>query len=253
MPSLRIMTLFFIAPFLGSCVNTPVSKPRVYHSEHKLPVQKQLPPVLTTETTIWHKVEPENYRQWLKQGSHQQEVNEYYSYLQQHHANLSAPMFELLRSARDWERCGSQPYAIPPRELWDNLLPTLQVLENLRQKKILDDIEVTSVYRDPTLNECANGSPGSKHVHNAALDFRIGNETPDIGDLEKIATAKSKLCHFWAERGSQYNMGLGVYASGQIHIDTQGYRTWGPDRTRYSSICPVSEPVTDSLSAHSVP
>jgi len=32
-------------------------------------------------------------------------------------------------------------------------------------------------------------------------------------------------------------MGLGLYASGQIHIDTQGYRTWGPDLTRNSSMC----------------
>ena len=28
-----------------------------------------------------------------------------------------------------------------------------------------------------------------------------------------------------------------LYASGQIHIDTQGYRTWGPDLSRYSSMC----------------
>ena len=27
--------------------------------------------------------------------------------------------------------------------------------------------------------------------------------------------------------GQSSNMGLGLYASGQIHIDTQGYRTWG--------------------------
>ncbi|EPO0836169.1 peptidase M15, partial [Acinetobacter baumannii] len=25
--------------------------------------------------------------------------------------------------------------------------------------------------------------------------------------------------------------------SGQIHIDTQGYRTWGPDLTRNTSMC----------------
>ncbi|TYO14299.1 peptidase M15, partial [Acinetobacter baumannii] len=24
---------------------------------------------------------------------------------------------------------------------------------------------------------------------------------------------------------------------GQIHIDTQGYRTWGPDLTRNTSMC----------------
>ena len=32
-------------------------------------------------------------------------------------------------------------------------------------------------------------------------------------------------------------MGLGVYASGQIHIDSAGYRTWGPDHKSTSSPC----------------
>ncbi len=33
------------------------------------------------------------------------------------------------------------------------------------------------------------------------------------------------------------NLGIGLYSSGQIHIDTQGYRTWGPDLTRNTSMC----------------
>ncbi|MDI9705412.1 peptidase M15, partial [Acinetobacter baumannii] len=33
------------------------------------------------------------------------------------------------------------------------------------------------------------------------------------------------------------NMGLGVYASGHIHIDTQGYRTLRPDLTRNTPMC----------------
>jgi hypothetical protein len=34
--------------------------------------------------------------------------------------------------------------------------------------------------------------------------------------------------------------GYWFYASGQIHIDTQGYRTWGPDHSRNSSMCNYS-------------
>jgi uncharacterized protein YcbK (DUF882 family) len=241
MPRLRLVTLFCITPFLGSCVSAPVSKPRVLPPVKKLIVVQpklQLPPTLTTEVTV-KRAEPQSYRDWLKQGEHQQEVDRYYNFLQQHRAGRAAPMFELLRSARDWERCGSEPYVVPPQELWDNLLPTLQVLQQLRDEKILDNIEVTSVYRDPTLNQCANGAARSKHVQNAALDFRIGSEEPDSSELEKIAEAKYRLCQFWAERGEQFNLGLGVYASGQIHLDTQGYRTWGPDLTHNSSICPA--------------
>ena len=38
-----------------------------------------------------------------------------------------------------------------------------------------------------------------------------------------------------------YSQGIIVngmfYSSGQIHIDTKGFRTWGPDHTWHSSIC----------------
>lgn len=36
---------------------------------------------------------------------------------------------------------------------------------------------------------------------------------------------------------SKPKYGAGPYALGQIHIDTQGYRTWGPDLSRNSSMC----------------
>ncbi len=40
----------------------------------------------------------------------------------------------------------------------------------------------------------------------------------------------SSLCQFWAQHGQSFKYwGLGLYSTGQIHIDTQGYRTWGPD------------------------
>lgn len=240
---LRWVSVVCLMPFLGSCI-TPVAKTqrppiRIQPVQQTLLPQKKTPEgqLSIEQSARWQRAAPESYQQWIKHDGHREEVNRYNNYLVRHNANQAAPMFELLRSARDWERCGREPYAVPPSELWDNLLPTLQVLQKLRDTKILDDIEVTSVYRDPDLNECANGSPGSKHVHNAALDFRVGSENPDIGELERIAEAKYKLCIFWQANGERLNLGLGVYASGQIHIDTQGFRTWGPDHTRSSSIC----------------
>lgn len=239
---LRWLFLLCLMPLLGSCINPPAKKP-VIHTQVIRPAQplklNKLPPELMIEqNTHWHRAPPSSYKQWLSEGSHEQQVNRYHNYLIRHDVSRAAPMFELLKSARDWERCGREPYAVPSSELWDNLLPTLKVLQQLQDQKILDDIEVTSVYRDAELNQCANGSPGSKHVHNSALDFRIGSENPDMGELEKIARAKHQLCEYWQNNGQRLNMGLGVYASGQIHIDTQGFRTWGPDHTHNTSICP---------------
>lgn len=241
----RWLFLITLSPLLGSCVTSPVKKPvqrtlPVTHTTAQAIQLQTLPAQLNIEqNTHWKKAPPASYNAWLTEDHHQDQVNRYYNFLIRHDATRAAPMFELLKSARDWQRCGREPYSVPSNELWDNLLPTLKVLQTLQDQKILENIEVTSVYRDADLNQCANGAPGSKHVHNAALDFRIGNENPDVGEMEQIARAKGELCDFWRKNGERLNMGLGLYASGQIHIDTQGYRTWGPDHTRNSSICPT--------------
>jgi hypothetical protein len=60
---------------------------------------------------------------------------------------------------------------------------------------------------------------------------------PQAEDYAFIENSKFKLWQFWVQYGQSLNMGLGLYASGQIHIDTQGYRTWGPDHSRHSSMC----------------
>lgn len=238
---------FFLLPLsvlLGSCIS-PTVKPSKQSTllvtptdAHSIKLENFSDQLTIEQTTHWKKAPPDNYNLWLKQNNHADQVNRYYNYLIRHDATRAAPMFELLKSARDWQRCGREPYAVPSSELWDNLLPTLKVMQTLQDEKILSNIEVTSVYRDAELNQCANGAPGSKHVHNAALDFRIGSENPSIGELENIARTKNELCQFWNKHGARLNMGLGLYASGQIHIDTQGFRTWGPDHTRNTSICP---------------
>lgn len=124
-------------------------------------------------------------------------------------------------------KCGVEPYAVPPREIWSNIVPTLSILKALVEDGVINDFEVTSVYRALSLNRCAGGADASRHVFNAALDFRIGPEQPSDLDQFNIQQTKTKLCQFWATKGQAFNMGLGVYASGQIHIDSQGFRAWG--------------------------
>ena len=126
---------------------------------------------------------------------------------------------------------------IPSQEVWRNQLPTLKVFKYLIASKVLTDFTVTSVYRDLPLNQCAGGAGSSRHLFNSAIDFRIGPANPQPEDYAYIEYTKFKLCQFWSQYGQSLNMGLGLYSSGQIHIDTQGYRTWGPDLTRNSSMC----------------
>ena len=183
------------------------------------------------------KTVPYAYTDWTGMIGNLKRVREYEVFLEKNGVGNIIPSFELMRTARDWQRCGRAQYMVPNQELWANQIPTLRVFKYLVAANILTDFEVTSVYRDLPLNQCAGGASSSRHLYNSAIDFRIGPQYPQASDYGYIENTKFKLCQFWQQHGPGLNMGLGLYASGQIHIDTQGFRTWGPDLTRNSSMC----------------
>ncbi|MEB3767883.1 YcbK family protein [Acinetobacter sp. MD2] len=178
-----------------------------------------------------------HYQTWLLQANHSQQVSDYKSFLSQHNIRLPIPDEEFFRSARDWQRCASDEFSVPTPELWQHMQPTLEVLNQLLQQQFISDIELTSSYRPADLNRCVGGAKSSSHLNNNAIDFRIGPPQPSAQDWEFIHQNKQQLCKFWQQQGKSYNMGLGVYPTGQIHIDTQGFRTWGADHTWHSSPC----------------
>ncbi len=90
---------------------------------------------------------------------------------------------------------------MPPREIWSNIVPTLSILKALVDDGVINDFEVTSAYRALSLNRCAGGADASRHVFNAALDFRIGPEQPSDLDQFNIQQTKTKLCQFWETKG----------------------------------------------------
>ena len=87
---------------------------------------------------------------------------------------------------------------------------------------------MVSAYRDPRLNRCAGGAPGSSHQRFAV----------DIAPLKKQDA--DRLCEFWRKEGQGWDMGVSRYPSGRVHIDRNGYRTWGASHKRGSSYCLAS-------------
>ena len=164
----------------GQTIITPDGK-RIFIPQEKISFDRPAPP----------KIIPYTYNAWLSVGDTLARVREYEVFLERNGVGNIIPSFELLRTARDWQKCG----------------------------------------------QCAGGANSSRHLFNSAIDFRIGSENPQPEDYAYIENTKYRLCQFWTQHGQSLNMGLGLYASGQIHIDTQGYRTWGPDLSRNSSMC----------------
>lgn len=136
------------------------------------------------------------------------------------------PIHQLLRSASDWRLCKASPFAVPPASHWPAVRSTLALIKTLDEQGALRQFEVVSAYRDPRLNACAGGASSSAHMRAFAVDLLL----PPWAD-------PNPLCQFWQQHGQAWNMGLGRYPSGRIHIDTAGYRTWGGDGSAGSSFC----------------
>lgn len=143
-----------------------------------------------------------------------------------------APMHALLRSSRRWQSCGAAEFALPPREHWDGIVPTLRLLRQLQADGLVDGRLIRSGYRDAALNRCSGGSSRSQHLRNNAIDL----------DLDPATTDAVRLCAYWRHHGPALHMGLGFYSAIRIHIDTAGYRSWGQDHTHRTSLCNRAAP-----------
>lgn len=153
------------------------------------------------------------------------EVEAFESFLTYEKVADVVPTYQLLRSASMWKECRAEPFQLPPPELWPEVRDLLALLRELRVRQVLPAFEVVSAYRPTRLNRCAGGAPGSAH-----LRFAV-----DIAPLDKEDA--DRLCRFWREEGQAWDMGVSRYPSGRIHIDRNGYRTWGASHKRGSSYC----------------
>lgn len=108
-----------------------------------------------------------------------------------------------------------QKHVVPPRELWDNSIPTLQLADAIRAEWD-NPIHVLSGYRSKAYNIAVGGAPNSQHLHFRALDL-----TPKNGKLVEFFKCVQRVVDKWRAEGNQ--VGLGVYRSFN-HIDV-GFKT----------------------------
>ena len=125
----------------------------------------------------------------------------------------------MLRTASDWQKCGAQPFEIPPSEDWPNVI---QALRYIRDKVIpvIGPVEPVSVYRNPSLNQCAAGAPESAHRFMQAVDL------VPLRPVTRDAMMQ-RLCAAHARSGEGYGVGLGFYVGLRFHVDSRKFRTWG--------------------------
>ena len=81
-----------------------------------------------------------------------------------------APTWQLIRTASDWQKCGDQPFEVPPSEHWPNIVQALRYIGAFIEP-VIGDVEPVSAYRNPSLNVCAKGAATSTHLTGGAIDM----------------------------------------------------------------------------------
>lgn len=105
----------------------------------------------------------------------------------------------------------------PPRKLWGNIVPTLRIVDDLRES-FGKPCRILSSYRSPDYNRAVGGAAASLHMGFRALDIAF-----DGVDAKRVY---GRLVE-WRKAG-RFTGGLGLYpSSGFVHIDTRGTNaTW---------------------------
>lgn len=105
----------------------------------------------------------------------------------------------------------------PPKKLWKNLVPTLRIVDDLRES-FGKPCTILSSYRSPDYNRTVGGAALSQHLQFNALDIAISGVS--------AKRVYERLLQ-WRSEG-RFRGGIGYYpSSGFVHIDTRGRNaTW---------------------------
>lgn len=139
------------------------------------------------------------------------------------------PTYQILRTASMAGECNQSAFALPPQKYWGNIAGTLKFIKTHIIPNI-GRVDAVSGYRNPVLNQCAQGARGSAHASYFALDL-IPQSKITRKELTKI------VCKIHNEHGAAFKVGLGFYSRTRFHIDSRSYRRWGPDGRSNTSPC----------------
>ncbi len=214
-----------------------------------LAAQATLPPPV-----VWNPVadyvtagqdEP-GYRSWyLAMPARAIQVKAFNDYLATYQVAGILPTWQLFRTATAWERCGGQPFEIPPTSEWPHIVQTLRYVHDYVVPAI-GPVEAVSAYRNPLLNQCAGGAPESAHKHFSAIDL-VPLRPTTREDLMRT------LCAMHSRRGPDYQVGLGFYAFLRFHVDTTKFRRWNMDPAVAAQCPPIVHPEDSATIAQPPP
>jgi hypothetical protein len=172
-----------------------------------------------------------DYLAWLARSpAHRAQVREFREYLDAQGLAEVIPVWQLIRTSSSWRQCGAERFEVAPQDKWENITTTLKFVRD-EVTPAVGEVEALSVYRNEGLNRCSNGAPASAHRLFFALDL-----TPVSPNVSRAGMI-SRVCSAHRRSGTAYNAGLGFYSGLRFHVDSHGFRKWGPDGRGATSPC----------------
>ncbi|WP_129794280.1 hypothetical protein [Sphingosinicella sp. CPCC 101087] len=172
-----------------------------------------------------------DYYAWLARApEHRNEVISFRDRLADEGVESVVPVWQLVRTSHSWRQCAATPFEVAPARNWDHIVTTLRFVRDQVVPSI-GAVEALSGYRNEGLNACSNGAPASAHRMFFALDL-----VPIAADVTRDSLIRG-VCTAHAKQGQAYEAGLGFYSGVRFHVDSRGYRKWGPDGSGATSPC----------------
>ena len=172
-----------------------------------------------------------DFQAWLgRSPANRAGLSAFRSHLAAQGVESVVPLWQLVRTSSSWRDCGAEPFEAPPADKWDHIVTTLKFVRD-HVEPAVGDVEPLSVYRNAKLNACSAGAPKSAHRELFAIDL-----TPVSKTVDRSAMIRS-VCAAHARDGRAYNAGLGFYSGKRFHVDSSGYRKWGPNGKGATSPC----------------
>ena len=172
-----------------------------------------------------------DYYAWLARSpQHRAQVVAFRQRLARERVEAVVPVWQLIRTSSSWRQCAAGPFEVAPADKWTNIVETLKFVRD-RVVPAVGPVEALSAYRNETLNACSAGAPKSAHRMFFALDL-----TPVAAGVSREAMIRG-ICAAHARDGRAYEAGLGFYSGRRFHVDSNGYRKWGPDGSGATSPC----------------
>lgn len=160
----------------------------------------------------------DNLKDFLRDGGNRREFGQLARFLEKAGVADAIAPESLLRQGSDWLDIREPPFAIPPQDYWNNILPTLKLIRD-ELVPVIGPVDIVSAFRTERYNRKAGGSQHSKHKTFCGLDLVPRSNISRKELIEELRNLQARL-------GPDSHMGLGIYSGIRFHVDTCGFRRW---------------------------